>query len=103
MDKIYNYTTPTITFDSFQTVSPSDFSEAYLTIKQCGSIILEKELSDMTVTDTSIAYSMTQEESALLGHKRAKIELTWKTTSGKRGVSPEYEVLGVAVQKSEVI
>lgn len=103
MEKIYNYTTPTIIFNNFQLITPAEITVAYLTIKQDGQIILEKNMSELTIGESSISYTMTQEESAVLGTEKAKAQLTWVTAGGLRGVSETLEAIGVAVQKSEVI
>lgn len=102
MQTIVNYTTPTITW-SFSTVTPSDISEAYLTVEQGGEIILEKELSDMTVGEDSISYTMAQAESALIGTKSATVVLNWKLEDGTRGVGETLKILGARNPKDEVI
>ena len=102
MIKIIIGTTPTITY-KFKIVSPSDFRDCILTIKSNGQIILEKTLSDATVGEDSVSWTLTQEETLALGTKTAKMMINGITYTGKRGASEETIIVGATNHKSEVI
>ena len=95
-------TTPTITYN-YKTVSPSDFRTAILTIKSAGAIIIEKTLSDAVVWESSLSWTLSQEETLLLGTNTAKMMCNFVTFSGKRGASEETTITGVTNHVREVI
>lgn len=100
--KIIIGTTPTITY-RFSVVTPSDFDLAILTIKKCGTIIIEKTLSDAEVGENSLSWTLTQEESLMIGISNATMMVNWLTHNGTRGASPEVRVQGIDNHKREVL
>lgn len=102
MTQIIIGTTPTITY-TFRVVSPADLTKAILTIKCNGQIILEKTLADATVGENSLSWTLTQEETLLIGTRSCKMMLNWVTHSGKRGASTETTIAGVSNHVKEVI
>lgn len=102
MTQIIIGTTPTITYN-FKIVSPSDFSIAILTIKCNGQLILEKNLTDASVGEDTLSWTLTQEETLALGTRFCKMMLNWVTHSGKRGASKETAIMGVSNHVREVI
>lgn len=73
-------TTPTITY-TFDTIVVADITECYLTIIQ-GSNVLEKELSDATVGESSLSWTLTQAETlALDAGKSATAQIRYKVGS----------------------
>ncbi len=102
MTKITIGTTPTITY-KFKIVDVSEITVAILTIKERGVIIIQLDLSDATVGEDSLSWTLTQEETLLLGAKTATMMLNWKTEDGTRGASEEVFVQGVSNHIREVI
>ena len=85
MNEIVSGTTPTITY-TFNQVRPSEITSAVLTAKRRGVIVLEKNLAAATVTEESISWTLTQEETLALGIGAVEIMLNWLDANGKRGV-----------------
>lgn len=81
-------TTPTIIY-KFSIVDPQDFIAAELTIKNKNSILLKKELTDATIGEDSISWTLTQEDTLGLGTGSMTMMLNWLTADGTRGVSKE--------------
>lgn len=84
-------TTPTITF-SFNEISPSNITKAYLVIKSLGRTLIEKDLDDATVTTAqtggTVAWQLTQEDTLKLRScTRVDIGCDWKLADGTRGRS----------------
>lgn len=96
-------TTPTIRFNNFQTVSPNDFRVADLTIKVAGQILIERNIDTATITDTEINWTLTQEETLLIGTRSGRIMLNWVTNSGTRGVGKTETFVGGNNDKREVL
>ena len=95
-------TTPTITY-TFKTVSPSDFRVADLTVKVAGQILIERNIDTATIKDTEIEWTLTQEETLLIGTRSGKIMLNWVTNSGTRGVGETKSFVGGDNHKREVL
>lgn len=95
-------TTPTITY-RFKLVSVSDIVVAILTIKERGTTLIEKDLSDATVGEDTLSWTLSQEETLSIGVKSASIMLNWLTADGTRGASREEVVHGVNNHIREVI
>lgn len=102
MTNIIIGTTPTIIY-KFSIVSPSDFRTAILTIKNQSEIIIEKTLADAFTGEDFLSWTLTQEETLLIGTRSCKMMLNWVTRSGKRGASTETVIIGVTNHKREVI
>lgn len=102
MATIVKGTTPTIKY-TFRIVDPAEFVKAYITIKQNGKIILEKNLRDAETGEGYISWTLTQEET--LGITKGKItaRLNWKTADGTRGTSSREIILIEDNEKNEVI
>lgn len=86
--KIFRGTTPTFIF-TFKTVSPSDMDSAFLVVKQFGGKVkISKDLSEATVQQDSLEWTITQEESLrLTAGKPAEIHCDWVSNDGTRGHS----------------
>ena len=85
-------TTPTIIFNNFQIVRVGEIKEAVLTIKQGGmysrSVLIKRDITTAEVTDTEIAWTLTQEETLSLDPKaQASVCMNFLTTAGLRGTS----------------
>ena len=102
MTKIIIGTTPTITY-KFKVVNASEITVAILTIKERGVNIIEKDLSDATIGEDSLSWTLTQEETLQLGSKTATMMLNWKTSDGTRGASEEVYIQGSPNHIREVI
>ena len=102
MTKIIIGTTPTITY-KFKVVDVSEITVAILTIKERGVNIIELGLSDATVGEDSLSWTLTQEETLQLAGKTATMMLNWKTQDGTRGASEEVFITGAPNHIREVI
>lgn len=102
MTKIIIGTTPTITY-KFRIVDVSEITVAILTIKERGVNIIELNLSDATVGEDSLSWTLTQEETLLIGARTATMMLNWKTEDGTRGASEQVFVTGGDNHIREVI
>lgn len=102
MTKIIIGTTPTITY-KFKVVAVADITKAILTIKERGTTLIEKDLSDATVGEDTLSWTLTQEETLQLGTKTATMMLNWKTEDGTRGASEEVFIQGSPNHIREVI
>lgn len=102
MNRIIIGTTPTITY-TFKIVPVSSIVKAVLTVKERGANIMEKDLSDATVGEDTLSWTLTQEETLQLGTKTATMMLNWKTEDGTRGASEEVFIQGSPNHIREVI
>ena len=99
-------TTPTIIFSNFNQVHPPDFVRAILTLNQplslahknAGSVTITRNLDTATVAESTIAWTLTQEETLrlipILSEQRpgrVRVMLNYLTAAGLRG--PVREVL----------
>ena len=102
MTKIIIGTTPTITY-KFKVADVSEITVAILTIKERGVNIIELNLSDATVGEDSLSWTLTQEETLQIGVKTCTMMLNWKTEDGTRGTSEEVYIQGAPNHIREVI
>ena len=102
MTKIIIGTTPTITY-RFKVVDVADITVAILTIKERGTTLIEKDLSDATVGEDTLSWTLTQEETLSIGAKSASMMLNWKLADGTRGASDVVLVTGGDNHIREVI
>ena len=102
MTRIIIGTTPTITY-TFKVVPVSTITKAVLTVKERGVNIIEKDLSDATVGEDTLSWTLTQEETLDIGVKSASIMLNWKLRDGTRGASKEEVITGVNNHVREVM
>ena len=84
-------TTPTIQF-KFKTIAPSDLAQAKLTIERNNMVIVTKEITDATVSEDAIAWTLSQAETLLIGVGQRDIMLNWLTANGTRGTSAETKI-----------
>ena len=84
-------TTPTIRMNLTH-IDPATVAEAYLTIKQPG-YTLEKSLSDATVGETYLEWSLAQTETlALQKQPTCQIQARYRLTSGKAYASRIFNI-----------
>ena len=102
MTRIIIGTTPTITY-TFKVVPVSSIVKAVLTIKERGVNIIEKTLSDATVGEDTLSWTLTQEETLSIGAKSASMMLNWKLADGTRGASDVVLITGGDNHIREVI
>lgn len=102
MNKIIIGTTPTITY-RFKVVDVSEITVAILTIKERGVNIIEKTLSDATIGEDSLSWTLTQEETLSIGARTATMMLNWVTEDGTRGASEQVFITGGDNHIREVI
>ena len=84
MASIIRGTTPTIKY-TFSTINVEDITTAYLSIKGATSS-LEKSLTEATVGEDFIAWTLTQAETLALGDC-ISIMVNWLLENGTRGAS----------------
>lgn len=96
-------TTPTIRFN-FTNIDSSDIYVAYMTIAQNNSVVLEKDISQATLGDGFIEFSLTQEDTLLLDEKIiASVQLRCKSNLGDAYASKIYTFQPYDVLKESVI
>lgn len=96
-------TTPTIRFN-FTNIDSSDIYVAYMTIAQNNSVVLEKDISQATLGDGFIEFSLTQEDTLLLDEKViASVQLRCKNNLGDAYASKIYTFQPYDVLKESVI
>lgn len=87
---MYRGTTPTLSFNLPFRVS--DLAVLYITAKQYDVLVLEKDLSDCTVNDTSVSFTLTQEETLKLKpNRRITLQVRVKTHDGTALASQKFE------------
>ena len=103
-DHIIRGTTPAIVY-TFEKISVTDITSAYMTIQINGETVLEKDLSDATVSTEAktLTWQLTQEETLSLDAQYIKHQCNWITQSGLRGASDEKTAYIDRNQKNEVI
>ena len=83
-------TTPILQFNL--PFSCSNISVLYITAKQYDVVVLEKDLSDCIVNDTSVSLKLTQEETLKLQpNRRITIQIRVKTHDGTALASQKFE------------
>lgn len=103
MESIISGTTPTITF-SFSEIQPSSIVAAYLVVKAYGRTLIEKDLEDATVLESSVSWRLTQEETLRLrSSQKVDVGCDWKLSDGTRGRSTVETYTVEHSRKNEVI
>lgn len=101
MAAIIRATTPTIKY-TFSVVDPADIITAIMTIKKSGTVVIEKELTDATVGEDNLSWTLTQAET-LTVTGNAEVMLNWVTGDGTRGASAPTSVNFTPNHINEVI
>ena len=104
---LIRYTTPVIAFN-FDDVNVTEITSAYLTVKQLGQVIIERDLTTAEVAHTdsinALAWLLTQTETGKLSKAlNVQICCDWLLSNGLRGRS---NILSLSVEdsgKNEVI
>lgn len=102
MAQIIRGTTPTIVY-KFHVVDVEDITNAVLTIKQCGGIVIEKGIAESIAGEDDLSWVLSQEESLSLKCGKCFFMLNWLTSDGTRGASKEVAIDIIQNQKNEVI
>lgn len=102
MAAIVRATTPTIKY-KFSVVDVQDISEAYLTVRQNGSLLFEKDLSDAYVGTDYLSWTFTQAETLQMAQGKISCMLNWLTEDGTRGASDKSVIIIDSNYKDEVI
>lgn len=102
MINIIRGTTPTVKY-TFSVVDVHDITAAYLTIEQCGSLIVDKGIDSGTISGNAIYWRLEQEDTLAASCGNAKMMLNWLLSDGTRGASNELGVVFKENQKDEVI
>lgn len=102
MANVIRATTPTVTY-KFNVIDVADIVTAYLTIKQSGSTIIEKDLNDATVGKDTLSWTFTQAETIQMAQGKISCMLNWLTEDGTRGASDKSVIIIDSNYKDEVI
>lgn len=103
MYKVVVGTTPAFKF-IFKTINPGEIGTAILTVKdRTGDIIIEKDLTTATVGGDYISWTLSQEDTLLIGENTVKVMMNWVTRYGVRGASVEETIRGIPNHIEEVI
>lgn len=79
---MFRGTTPTLEFSL--PIETSTLSEAWITLAQCGQVVINKTLSDCEIGENTLDLTLTQDETlALSSEAQTEIQLRVKTSSGK--------------------
>ena len=100
--EIIRGTTPILVF-TFSDVSVSDIDTAILTIKQNGTTIITKDLTDATTAAHTISWQLSQTDTLSLNCWTANVYCDWKLANGVRGASSPFNIGVVTSGVSEVI
>lgn len=102
MANIIRATTPTIKY-TFKRVDVSDITKAYMTIMMGSEVVLEKDLTQATVDEDSLAWTLTQQETLSMSGCKVSVMLNWKLEDGTRGASARTTLFMERNDKEEVI
>ena len=87
---MFRGTTPILQFNL--PFSVSNISVMYITAKQYDVVVLEKDLSDCIVDDTSVSLKLTQEETLKLQqNRRISLQIRVRTHDGTALASQKFE------------
>lgn len=92
MASIIRGTTPTIKY-TFSAVAVSDLAVCYLTFRQNGKNVIEKDLSSGVTGDGEISWILTQAETLSLVPGPVSVMINWKLADGTRGASAKSAVI----------
>lgn len=96
-------TTPTIQF-VFKSIDTADIAVCYLTIKQGDITLIEKTLDDaVSVGNGLLEWSLTQEETLMLGDDPVDIQVRYKDLSDHAFVSKVFSITPYQILKDGVI
>lgn len=102
MSNVIRATTPTITY-KFKVVDVEDITTAFLTIKQNGTTIIEKDLDDAVVGEDTLSWTFTQAETLQMAQGKISCMINWLTEDGTRGASNKSVLIIDSNYKDEVI
>lgn len=95
-------TTPTIQF-RFRTIDTADITVCYLTMRE-DDLVIEKTLEDArNVGSGVLEWSLTQEETLMLGEEPIDIQVRYKTADGHAFISKVFSVSPYQILKDGVI
>lgn len=101
-NSICQATTPTLTFNL--PISTSLLVVAYVTLKQGGKTIVEKDISDCVLNDKVLSTKLTQDDTLLLETKSdAEIQIRVRTTDNSAFASQVFTVPVARILKGGVI
>lgn len=92
MAQIIRGTTPTIQY-TFNSVTVANITHAYLTIKQGGVLLAQRDLTTATVGAKTISWTLTQAETLAPHNGQVSIMINWLLPDGTRGASAKTMVI----------
>ena len=99
---IIRYTTPTLKF-TFSEIDVADITAAFLVIKQNDRTVLERGMDSATIAESSLSWTLAQEETGRLCKGDVTILCDWKLQDGTRGRSKVKTEKVINSGKNEVI
>ena len=102
-DKVTRGTTPTICF-TYTDVDTSRITAAYMTMRQRGQVVAEKELYDAKIAEGRLLWTLTQEETLLLrpGYD-VEIQCRYRLDDGTAGASEIFCLSASDILKDGVV
>lgn len=99
MNHLIRGTTPSLKF-TYSDIDIGSINVAYLTIRQLGSNIIEKELSEATVGSDYLLWKLTQEETLLIrANTKLEVQCRLKLNDDTAIASKVYELDAIKVLK----
>ena len=99
---MYRYTTPTLLFNL--PIETNTLEECFVTIKQSESVLIEKQLAEMTTEEKTLKITLTQEETALLkANEYMYVQLRCKDANANAYASKIFKIATEQVLKEGVI
>ena len=96
-------TTPTITY-KFTEVDVNNIAVAYLSIRQLGETLIEKDLSEAETGEDSLQWSLSQADTVLINAKHnVEIQCRYKTIDGQAYASEISQVNAYDIIKEGII
>lgn len=85
---------------TFKTVDPATITTAYLTIDQGDETVLEKDLSEATVGDGCLIWTLSQAETLSLSvSEDVSIQCRYKVNGTKAGATKHFRTYVYSIQK----
>lgn len=98
---MYRGTTPTNVFTT--DVDLTEATELYISYEQNKEVIVEKELSDATITETSVSVTLTQAETLLFQPGKVFVQIRAKFGDGTAVASNIIETTAKRILKDGAI
>ena len=102
MANVIRGTTPTIEY-TFNTVNVAQISKAFLTVKENGVVIINKDINDAVVGTKTLSFELSQADTLKMTFPECKVMLNWLLDDGTRGAGEEITLHVYENHLNEVI